>query len=109
MPPSLAMHISIGPMPLWVITALQASAHESSVFAPGIPAWRQSPKAQHRPLTEQPARERCLMLLVSSGSANWVKVLGDSPSLRRLFWLLLDNTLKYTDAPGCEDVTLSAV
>jgi signal transduction histidine kinase len=49
------------------------------------------------------------MLLVSSGSANWVKVLGDSPSLRRLFWLLLDNTLKYTDAPGCEDVTLSAV
>jgi len=37
-----------------------------------------------------------------------VKVLGDFATLRRLLWILLDNALKYTPAPGQIDVTLTA-
>lgn len=55
------------------------------------------------------ANERQLALSVSLGAARSVKVLGDSPSLRRLLWILLDNALKYTDAPGQVEVTLSLV
>ena len=55
------------------------------------------------------ANERQLALSVSLGAARSVKVLGDSPSLRRLLWILLDNALKYTEAPGQVDVTLSMV
>jgi heavy metal sensor kinase len=57
-----------------------------------------------RPLAD----ERCLVLSVSVSAARLVEVLGDASSLRRLFWILLDNALKYTDAPGRIDVTLSA-
>jgi heavy metal sensor kinase len=60
-------------------------------------------------LAQPLARERCLDLSVSMGEDRRVRVLGDSPSLRRLLWILLDNALKYTDAPGRVDVTLSAV
>ena len=35
-------------------------------------------------------------------------MLGDSAGLRRLLWILLDNALKYTDAPGRIEVTLNA-
>jgi signal transduction histidine kinase len=35
-------------------------------------------------------------------------VLGDFASLQRLLWILLDNAVKYTEAPGQIDVTLSA-
>ena len=34
--------------------------------------------------------------------------MGDFPTLRRLLWILLDNALKYTPAPGCIDVALKA-
>jgi heavy metal sensor kinase len=54
------------------------------------------------------ARERRLDFSVSLTGARWVSVLGDPPSLRRLLWILLDNALKYTDAPGRIDVTLCA-
>ncbi len=54
------------------------------------------------------AAERRLVFSASLGSARWVEVLGDFASLRRLLWILLDNALKYTDAPGRIDVTLSA-
>jgi signal transduction histidine kinase len=36
-----------------------------------------------------------------------VNVLGDFQALRRLLWILLDNALKYTKAPGRIEVTLS--
>jgi heavy metal sensor kinase len=56
-----------------------------------------------RPLAD----ERNLTLSVSAGSGSSVKVLGDFPSLRRLVWILLDNALKYTPAPGRVEVSLS--
>ncbi len=56
-----------------------------------------------RPLAD----ERNLTLSVSCSPDPFVKVLGDFSSLRRLLWILLDNALKYTDAPGCIDITLS--
>lgn len=56
-----------------------------------------------RPLAD----ERQLALNVSLGS-RLVNVLGDFTTLRRLLWILLDNGLKYTPAPGGIDVTLSA-
>jgi signal transduction histidine kinase len=33
-------------------------------------------------------------------------VLGDFTSLRRLFWILLDNALKYTQVPGLIEISL---
>jgi signal transduction histidine kinase len=36
-----------------------------------------------------------------------VEVLGDFPTLRRLIWILIDNALKYTPAPGRIDVSLN--
>ncbi len=53
------------------------------------------------------AGERSLALNLSLG-ARLVNVLGDSTTLRRLLWILLDNALKYTPAPGRIDVALSA-
>jgi heavy metal sensor kinase len=53
------------------------------------------------------ADELRLSLSVSPGT-QLVKVLGDFPTLRRLLWILLDNALKYTPAPGEIDVALSA-
>ena len=58
-----------------------------------------------RPLADK----RLLVLSVSLGGARSAKVLGDSPSLRRLLWILLDNALKYTEAPGRIEVSLNAV
>jgi len=55
-----------------------------------------------RPLAEQ----RNLAFSVSCGAESLV--LGDFPSLRRLVWILLDNALKYTEAPGLIEVALSA-
>lgn len=57
-----------------------------------------------RPLADQ----RHLVLSVSMGAETSTKVLGDFASLSRLLWILLDNALKYTDAPGRIDVTLNA-
>jgi heavy metal sensor kinase len=57
-----------------------------------------------RPLAD----ERQLALTVSHDPNRSVNVMGDFPSLRRLLWILLDNALKYTPAPGCIEVTLSA-
>jgi signal transduction histidine kinase len=37
-----------------------------------------------------------------------MSVLGDFSSLRRLLWILLDNALKYTYAPGRIEVALSS-
>jgi heavy metal sensor kinase len=54
------------------------------------------------------AEKRRLVLYVSLDAARSAKVLGDFPSLRRLLWILLDNALKYTEAPGRVDVTLNA-
>lgn len=36
-------------------------------------------------------------------------VMGDSPSLRRMLWVLLDNALKYTDPPGRIEVMLNEI
>jgi signal transduction histidine kinase len=57
-----------------------------------------------RPLANE--RGLALSVIVENGVA--VNVLGDFSSLRRFVWILLDNALKYTDAPGRVDVTLSA-
>ncbi len=54
------------------------------------------------------AEERHLDLYVSLGASRLVNVLGDFTTLRRLLWILLDNALKYTHAPGRIDVALSA-
>jgi heavy metal sensor kinase len=56
-----------------------------------------------RPLAD----ERNLSLSVSFGGGQLVSVLGDFSSLRRLLWILLDNALKYTYAPGKIEVALS--
>jgi len=53
------------------------------------------------------AQERRLALSVSNPSRP-VKVLGDFTTLRRLLWILFDNALKYTSAPGFIEVALSA-
>ena len=58
-----------------------------------------------RPLAEG----RNLTLSVSTASTSMVKVLGDFSSLRRLLWILLDNAIKYTPAPGQVDVALGTV
>ena len=58
-----------------------------------------------RPLAE----ERNLTLSVSTAPTSLVKVSGDFSSLRRLLWILLDNALKYTPAPGQIDVALGSV
>jgi heavy metal sensor kinase len=55
------------------------------------------------------ANEKNLTLAVSTGAGLPVNVLGDFSSLRRLVWILLDNALKYTHAPGRVEVSLSAV
>ena len=54
------------------------------------------------------AEDRHLDLFVSLGAPRLVNVLGDFTTLRRLLWILLDNALKYTQAPGRIDVALSA-
>jgi signal transduction histidine kinase len=53
------------------------------------------------------AAERGLDLRISLGSAQSTMVLGDFTSLRRVFWILLDNALKYTEAPGFVEISLS--
>jgi heavy metal sensor kinase len=54
------------------------------------------------------ANERSLTLSLSCTTDKIVRVLGDFSSLRRLLWILLDNALKYTEAPGRIEVELSA-
>jgi signal transduction histidine kinase len=56
-----------------------------------------------RPLAD----ERSLTLSLA-GTNSPVIILGDFSSLRRLLWILLDNALKYTFAPGLIEVTLGA-
>jgi heavy metal sensor kinase len=53
------------------------------------------------------AAERGLDLRFSLGTAQSTMVLGDFMSLRRLFWILLDNALKYTQAPGLVEISLT--
>jgi heavy metal sensor kinase len=53
------------------------------------------------------AIERGLALSVVMEYGIVANVLGDFSSLRRFVWILLDNALKYTHAPGRVDVTLS--
>ncbi len=59
--------------------------------------------AMARPIAE----DRRLDLSVSLGASRFVNVRGDSSTLRRLLWILLDNALKYTQSPGRIDVALS--
>jgi signal transduction histidine kinase len=56
-----------------------------------------------RPLAE----ERNLSLSASLRDERLVNVLGDFTTLRRLMWILLDNALKYTQAPGQIEVKLT--
>jgi heavy metal sensor kinase len=59
-------------------------------------------------LAKHLADARNLTLSVSLGDEQFAKVLGDFSSLRRLLWILLDNALKYTYAPGRIEVALRA-
>ncbi len=54
------------------------------------------------------AVERKHTLSVAVDSQQTVNVLGDSSSLRRLLWILLDNAIKYTPSRGRIDVALIA-
>jgi len=47
-------------------------------------------------------------LTVSLNGAGCAPVWGDYSSLHRLLWILLDNAAKYTPAPGCINVTMTA-
>lgn len=58
-----------------------------------------------RPLADA----RGLFLTVYRGSEQSTTVLGDFPSLRRMLLVLLDNALKYTDAPGRIEVVLNTI
>lgn len=57
-----------------------------------------------RPLAA--ARQHILSVAPDMPAA--VSVRGDAASLRRLFWILLDNAVKYTPSPGHIDVSLSS-
>lgn len=57
-----------------------------------------------RPLADA----RGLSLTVSWGAKD-ATVMGDSSSLRRMLWVLLDNALKYTDPPGRIEVMLNEI
>ncbi len=59
-------------------------------------------------LARKLADERNLTMRVSFPPQPLAPVLGDFSSLRRLLWILLDNSLKYTNAPGQIDISLSA-
>jgi signal transduction histidine kinase len=52
------------------------------------------------------ATERSLVLNVNVAADRDINVLGDFATLRRLVWILLDNALKYTPAPGNVDIVL---
>ena len=54
------------------------------------------------------ADERRLLLITAADPGKGVTVLGDFSSLRRLMWILLDNALKYTPAPGSIEVAVSS-
>lgn len=55
----------------------------------------------------RPLAEERQLALSASFSARLINVMGDSATLRRLLWILLDNAIKYTRAPGRIDVTLT--
>ncbi|HEY4378700.1 MAG TPA: ATP-binding protein [Acidobacteriaceae bacterium] len=59
-------------------------------------------------LAQRLAAEKSLMMNVSYPQQPIERVLGDFASIRRLLWILLDNSLKYTDAPGQIEVSLVA-
>jgi signal transduction histidine kinase len=54
------------------------------------------------------AAERGLTLSVTQDASYPIPVLGDFSMLRRLLWILLDNALKFTEAPGKIEVALSS-
>lgn len=55
----------------------------------------------------RPLAEKRNLELRMSLETPMAKVLGDVMTLRRLLWILLDNALKYTQAPGRIDIALS--
>ena len=54
------------------------------------------------------ADERRLSLTTAEDPGKSVTVLGDFSTLRRLMWILLDNALKFTPAPGSIDVVVTS-
>jgi heavy metal sensor kinase len=58
-----------------------------------------------RPIADQSGLTLELVNRTNAGA----KVLGDFASLRRLLWILVDNALKYTPAPGKIEVSLATV
>ncbi|MEG9435129.1 HAMP domain-containing histidine kinase [Edaphobacter sp. HDX4] len=58
-----------------------------------------------RPFVE--IKHQQMKIRITESAPIWV--LGDLAGLRRLFWILLDNAIKYTPASGGIDVTLATV
>jgi signal transduction histidine kinase len=58
-----------------------------------------------RPFVE--IKHQQMKIRITESAPVWV--LGDIAGLRRLFWILLDNAIKYTPASGAIDVTLATI
>jgi two-component system, OmpR family, heavy metal sensor histidine kinase CusS len=89
-----------------LLTLARADADRAEIVL--VPLDLRSVVAEACEIARPLAAERQHALIVDLGGAKNPRVLGDFASLRRLFWILLDNAVKYTPSPGRINVNLSS-